>query len=132
MKSLLLTVLFLTIATFSNAQSTQNLDSLYEDLAGSHDELLAEMEYMDEKIASINLHLEKAHVQYRTGTHFVVGGILLQGIAVLFNSSNPSGLLLGLGTLSTAVGGVIWIDSHKHFYRAGGKRYSKLPNNINL
>ncbi len=113
----------------NKAQSTQNLDSLYEDLAGSHDELIAELEYMDEKIASINLHLEKAHEQYRTGTHFVVAGVLLQGVAVLFNSSNPSGLLLGLGTLSTAVGGVIWIDSHKHFYRVRGKH---LPNNINL
>ena len=65
------------------------------------------------KVESINLHLDKAHDQFRLGTKFVVVGFALSGLAVLMDPDRPSGFLSGVGGLLVVTGTVIHIDSHR-------------------
>lgn len=70
-----------------------------------------------EQVAHINLQLDKAHKQYRTGTFLVVTGVVLNGFALLMDPDQPSGFVTGLGSVFLLAGGVIQIDSHKYIGR---------------
>lgn len=71
----------------------------------------------DARIEHINLQLDKAHKQYRTGTVLVVTGIILNGFALLMDPDQPSGFVTGLGSLFLLGGGIVHIDSHKYIGR---------------
>ena len=69
------------------------------------------------KVESINLHLDKAHKQYRTGTVLIAAGLILNGVSVLMDPDQPKGAVGGLGGLLVLTGGIIHIDSHKFIGR---------------
>ena len=125
MKKLFVFLMLMFIGMIGKAQTVDSayVDSLYQDIAGSHDSILLEVEDLQDKVYQINLHLEKAHEQYRVGTLLVAAGVLMQGFAVVLDPSSPNGFIAGLGSLSILTGGVFWIDSHKFFHRASGNRY---------
>lgn len=125
MKKLLIISMLMFIGMISKAQTVDSayVDSLYQDLAGSHDELMIQLEEVTDSVHQIHLNLEKAHEQYRYGTLFVAAGIALQGLAIVLDSKQPNAFLSGVGSLSILGGMVIWIDSHKYIGASRNKKY---------
>jgi hypothetical protein len=77
-----------------------------------------EIRKMQESIDRINLNLDKAHKQYRTGTVLIVVGLALNGAAVLAGNDNDGrGFIAGLGGIAILGGGLVHIDSHKYIGR---------------
>lgn len=125
MKKLLIILMCMFVALTGKAQTVDSIyvDSLYQDLAGSHDELLIQLEDLTDSVQEIHLNLEKAHDQYRYGTLFVAAGMALQGLAIVLDSKQPNAFLSGIGSLSILGGMVIWIDSHKYIGASRNKKY---------
>lgn len=126
MKKILL--IFISILCFtltSKAQTVDSayVDSIYQDLAGGHDDLMLQLEDLNDSVQHIHLNLEKAHEQYRYGTLFVAAGVALQGLAIVLDSDQPNAFLSGIGSLSILGGMAIWIDSHRHIGATRGKKY---------
>lgn len=113
------------IGMIGKAQTVDStyVDSLYQDLAGSHDELLVQLDDLTDGTEQIHLNLEKAHDQYRYGTLCVAAGIALQGLALVIDSKQPNAFLSSVGSLSILGGMVIWIDSHKYIGASRNKKY---------
>jgi hypothetical protein len=125
MKKLIMFLMLMSIGMIGKAQTVDScyVDSLYQDLAGSHDEMLIQLEDLTDSVREIHLNLEKAHEQYRYGTLFVAAGIALQGLALVLDSKQPNAFISSIGSLSILGGMVIWIDSHRHIGATRNKQY---------
>lgn len=81
------------------------------------EELRRDILQMKEESRQMQMHLHKAHREFRTGTIFYAVGLGLTLLAAGNENTSPGLVLLGSGFLIT--GGVLHIDSHKHIGRAG-------------
>jgi|SanBayMetagenome_1026888.scaffolds.fasta_scaffold24768_1 hypothetical protein len=70
-----------------------------------------------QRIDHINLQLDKAHRQYRTGTFLVTAGLVMNGLALIAGENGGGGFLAGFGSLFLIGGTVVHIDSHKYIGR---------------
>lgn len=125
MKKLFIILICMFVALTGKAQTVDSayVDSIYQDLAGGHDDLMLQIEDLNDSVQQIHLNLEKAHEQYRYGTLFVAAGVALQGLAIVLDSGQPNAFLSGIGSLSILGGMTIWIDSHRHIGATRGKKY---------
>ena len=116
-------LMFVGITSKAQTIDSAYVDSLYQDLAGSHDDMLVQLDDLNDNVQTIHLYLEKAHEQYRYGTLCVAAGIALQGLALVLDSNQPNAFLSGVGSLSILGGMVIWIDSHRYIGATRNKQY---------
>jgi hypothetical protein len=125
MKKLFIFMMLMLVGMIGKAQTVDSayVDSLYQDLAGSHDDMLMQLDDLNDSVQAIHLNLEKAHDQYRYGTLFVAAGIALQGLALVLDSKQPNAFISSIGSLSVLGGMVIWIDSHKYIGASRNKQY---------
>jgi hypothetical protein len=108
-------VLLLIIVFFCGASAF--CQSTYNATEPSVEELKREILQMKEEQRQTQLHLHKAHREFRTGTIFYAIGFGLAVIAGSNENASAGLVLLGSGFLIT--GGILHIDSHKHIGRAG-------------
>lgn len=83
---------------------------------------------LEQDVQDIKLHLHLAHKQYKTGTIFLFGGIATSVLgSYLFADGAAGGKnLMLIGSGMSLLGGLIHIDSHKYFGRAGVPKKSRL------
>lgn len=113
------TILTIILATVSLSVFSQNLDSLNQKILK-----------MDLAINSIHYNMDKSHKQFRTGSMFLLAGLVASAVGTfVVNNNTPDDpkninkpVLLSVGIGLTAVGGIIQLDSHKWIGR-GGRRF---------
>jgi hypothetical protein len=93
------------------------------------EELRKEILSLKQETKEIQLHLNRSHREFKTGTLFYALGVGLTIAGSYAEANNGSGgniFLVGTGCL--LVGGILHIDSHKHIGRAGISRVQ--PNRV--
>lgn len=140
----LLVVLLLLSSNLCQAQTTQvdsltfQVDSLKKEVLNSKVTMFSmglHITEMHGQIDNIQLHLTNSHKEYQKGTAvFVIGTLLsLGGIGMLASRTETSTnsvtsvgyISIGVGGLMQLIGGIFWIDSHRHIGYAGGYNLPK-------
>jgi hypothetical protein len=80
----------------------------------------------DYKIERIQLHLEKFHKSFSTGSAMYLGGIAMAGVGLA--SSKPNTILIGIGGGLNFIGSIVMIASHNEIRRASMVRRNKVAN----
>lgn len=92
--------------------------------------ILEQNSYFQKKeITNIQLNLERCHFQYKFGLGIVItGGLISIGGSLLFNKETKTGTpinqgigvpVIVMGGITSLIGSIIIIDSHKFIGRAG-------------
>ncbi len=113
-------LIFLLLCFSMNAFGQSNANPDQTNAEPTIDELKREILQLKQDTQDIQLHLHRAHREFRTGTIFYAVGLGLTVLAAGSDEPNSGLILLGTGFL--AAGGVLHIDSHKHIGRAGYTR----------
>ena len=84
----------------------------------SYDSLKMEMSKLNLKVENINLRLNACHAEYKDGLTLALVGIGLNviGGAIYYQSKDMAGtgFFIGIGSISSLVGTIQMIDSHKY------------------
>jgi len=105
--------LFILLMALSTTAYSQNYDSLRQ--------VIHEISVEQNRI---KLNLQLSHEQYSTGTLFIGMGLGLSAIGTILklNTNDPGPMapaMIVAGGVSTMIGCIIQIDSHKWIRRAG-------------
>lgn len=77
----------------------------------------------DYRMERIQLHLEKFHKSFSTGSAMYLGGVALAGVGLA--SSKPNTVLIGIGGGLNFIGSIVMIAAHNEIRRASQVRRNK-------
>ena len=95
------------------------------------DSLVQAMKVQDWKLTETKIYLMKSHKEFRTGTNFVIAGLIFAGVEYLVQKDNSSinetNKHTSFGYFAAGcflIGGILMIDSHRYIGKAGHGTYA--------